>query len=61
MGAAFLGQGDAFPLAFPDGGTFEDGEGFHDGEHEVGRGESSSVKTRLSLTNSTRAPLRVRP
>jgi hypothetical protein len=56
VSAALLGQGDAFPLAFPDEGAFEFGEGAHDGEHEVGHGESSPVKTRLSLTNSTRTP-----
>jgi hypothetical protein len=33
--AALLGQGDAFPLAFPDKGTFEFREGTHDREHEV--------------------------
>ena len=27
VGAALLGQGDAFPLAFPDQGAFEFGEG----------------------------------
>ncbi|MDQ0678650.1 hypothetical protein QFZ30_002032 [Arthrobacter pascens] len=33
-----LGQGDAFPSAFPDEGAFEFGEGPHHGEHEVGHG-----------------------
>jgi hypothetical protein len=36
--AALLGQGDALPLAFPDEGAFEFGEGTHDGQHEVGHG-----------------------
>ena len=35
VGAALFGQGDAFPLAFPDEGA---GEGSHYGEHEVGHG-----------------------
>jgi hypothetical protein len=38
VGSALLGEGDAFPLAFPDEGTFEFGEGTHDGEHEIGHG-----------------------
>jgi hypothetical protein len=38
VGAALLGQGDAFSPAFPDEGAFEFGEGTHDGEHEVGHG-----------------------
>ena len=38
VGAALLGQGDAFPLPFPDQGPFEFSEGAHDGEHEVGHG-----------------------
>jgi hypothetical protein len=59
-GAALRGQGDALPLAFPDDGASESGESAHDGEHEIGLGESWPVKTRPSLTNSTRTPLRVR-
>ena len=35
--------------------------GSHDGEHEVAMRESSPAKSRCSLTNSTRAPLRARP
>ena len=38
VGAALLSQGDALPLAFPDGGAFEFSEGTHDGQHEVGHG-----------------------
>lgn len=33
-----LGQGNAFPLAFPNEGAFEFCEGTHHGEHEVGHG-----------------------
>lgn len=37
VGAALPGQGDAFPLPFPEEGTFEFSEGgTHDGEHEIG-------------------------
>lgn len=35
-GAALLGQGDAFTLAFPDQGPLEFSESPHDREHEVG-------------------------
>ena len=51
--AALLGQGDAFPLAFPDEGAFEFGEGTMTESMRLAMGESSPVKTRLSLTNST--------
>jgi hypothetical protein len=60
VGAALLGQGDPFLLAFPSEGTFEFGKRTHGGEQEVAMGESSPVKTRLSSVNSTRPPLRGR-
>ena len=41
--------------------TFKFSEGIHDGSMRLAMGESSPVKTRLSLTNSTLTPLRVGP
>src|SRR3546814_19431600 len=36
IGAALLGERDAFTLAFADQGALEFGEGAHDREHEIG-------------------------
>lgn len=62
LGGPFRGgQGDAFPLPFPDEAAFELGEGSHAESMRLAMGSLPPVKTRFSLTNSTRTPLRVRP
>ncbi|MDQ0618181.1 hypothetical protein QFZ33_002205 [Arthrobacter globiformis] len=58
--AALLGQGDAFPLPLPNQGAFDSAKAPMTESIRLAMGESSPVKTRLSLTNSTRTPLWVR-